>query len=308
MKYLFLNQFAFENIDTSFRDKDIIELFVSLAYLLRDVRKFDSELIFDNKLSQFCFNSNSLHYFLKLIEDKEARGILITKIQKSIPFCSDSFNDYFEDENIVLGDCVVKDTNIDILENFLACAMFLDSPIITPKKICQNSCFLDKTIIITCNKDFKILQNYFLEDRKEILNKIESSIKTNIESWQEWKDTILPNYQNIDMTDGCFKEINIYSFSSDISKSIMNFIEEIDNFIQEKIVTTINYKECFSNNTKTESDTRLKKFKRELNIYNCNKEKEIANWHTWIKKDFRLYFTFSDKNKICFVKFTKKIT
>jgi len=307
MKYLFLNQFAFENIDTSLRDKDIVELFVSLAYLLRDVRKLDSELIFDNRLSQFRFNSNSLHYFLKLIEDKEARGILITKIQKPKPFCSDSFNDYFEDEDIVLGDCVVKDTNIDILENFLACAIFLNSPVITPKKICQNRCFLDKTIIITCNKDFKILQNYFLEDREEILNKMESSIKVNIESWQEWKDTILPNYQNIDMTDGCFKEISIYSFSSDISKSIINFIEEIDDFVQEKIVTTINYKECCSN-TKTESDTRLKKFKNKLNIYNCNKEKEIANWHTWIKKDFRLYFTFSDENKICFVKFTKKLS
>jgi len=307
MKYLFLNQFAFENIDTSLRDENIVDLFVSLAYLLRDVRKFDTELIFYNRLSQFHFNSNSLHYFLKLIEDKEARGILITKIQKPIPFCSDSFNDYFEDEDIVLGDCIVKDTNIDILENFLACAIFLDSPIITPRTVCQNSCFLDKNIIITCNKDFKILQNYFLEDRKEILTKIELSIKTNIDSWQEWKDTVLPNYQNIDMTNDCFKEINIYSFSSDISKNIINFIEEINNFVQEKIVTTINYKECCSN-TKTESDTRLKKFKRELNIYNCNEKKEIANWHTWIKKDFRLYFTFSAENKICFVKFIKKLT
>ena len=104
------------------------------------------------------------------------------------------------------------------------------------------------------------------------------------------------------------KEINIYSFTSDISKSIIKFINEVDNFVQQKIVTNINYKECCSNTT-TESDTRLKSLKNKLSIYNCSNEKEIANWHTWIKKDFRLYFTFDTKNnKICFVKFTKKIT
>jgi mRNA-degrading endonuclease RelE of RelBE toxin-antitoxin system len=308
MKYLFLNQFAFENIDNSLRDEKIAELFALLAYLLRDVRKFDGELIFDNRLSQFKFNNNSILHFLKLIEDKEARGILIIKIQKPTPFCSDSFSDYFEDENIVLGDCVVKDTNIDILENFLACAMFLGSPIITPKTVCQNSCFLNDIITITCNKDSKKLKNYFLENREKILKEIEESIKMNINSWQEWKDTVLPNYQNIDITNSCFKEINTYSFNSDISKSIINFIEEIDKFTQEKIVASINYKECCSN-TKTESDTRLKTLKSKLSIYNCNDQKEIANWHTWIKKDFRLYFSLdSQNNEICFVKFTKKIT
>ncbi len=310
MKYLFLNQFAFENIDTSMQDEKIKNLFIELAYLLRDVRKFDSELIFDNKLSQFNFNGNTIHYFMKLIEDKEARAILFTKIQKAIPFCSDSFNDYFEDENIVLGDCVVKDTDIDILENFLACALFLDSPIVTPKTICQNSCFLNDSITICCrtNSYSKRLKNYFLEDREIIINEIEISLKKNIDSWQRWKETILPNYQNIDMTDNCFKEIKIYSFSSDISKSVLNFIEEINNFVQDKIVANINYKECCSN-TKPESDTRLKSLKNKLTIYNCSNKKEIANWHTWIKKDFRLYFTFDiQNNKVCFVKFTKKIT
>lgn len=308
MRYLFLNQFAFENIDTSVQDKEIIELFVGLAYLARDMRKFRSELIFDNSLSRFNFKDNTIHYFIKLIQDKDARSILITKIQKSIPFCSDSFDGYFEDEKIVLGDCVVKDTAIDILENFLACALFLDSPIITPKTICRNSCFLNDTIIISCHENSKELKNYFLEDRKKVLDEIETSLKTNIKSWHEWKDTILDKYENIKMTDNCFDEINIYSFSSDVSKSILNFIEEINNFAQGKVVTNINYKECCSN-TKTESDTRLKNLKNKLAIYNCNNEKEIANWHTWIKKDFRLYFTFdSQNNKICFVKFTKKIT
>jgi len=308
MKYLFLNQFGFENINSSLRDKDIVELFENLAYLLRDVRKFNSELIFDNRLSRFTFNNNSIHHFLKLINDKEARGILFTKIQKPTPFCSDNFDDYFEDENIVLGDCVVKDTNIDILENFLACAIFFDSPVVTPRTTCQNSSFLDDTITITCTNSTRELKNYFLEEREKILDEIEVVIKTNIDSWQKWKETILPNYQNINMTDDCFKEINIYSFSSDISKSILTFIENIDSFVKKEIVTNIKYQECCSN-TQLESDTRLRKFKNRLTIINCNNEKEIANWHTYIKKDFRLYFSLDSKNnKICFVKFSKKIT
>ncbi len=173
MKYLFLNHFAFENIDQSISNDNIVDLFVSLAYLLRDIRELDSELIFDNKLSQFHFNNKTIHFFLKLIDDKDIRSILIIKIQKPKPFCSDDFSEYFEDENIVLGNCVVDGTDIEILENFLACAMFLNSPILTPKSICTNSCFLNETISIRCDKESRELKNYFLENSQEILTDIE---------------------------------------------------------------------------------------------------------------------------------------
>lgn len=173
MKYLFLNQFSFENIDNSQTNETVVQVFLSLAYLLRDIRKFGSELIFDNKLSQFRFHDNTIHFFLKLIQDKDARGVLITKIQKPTPFCSDSFNEYFEDESIVLGNCVVKDTDINVLENFLACAIFLSCPIVTPKNICENSCFQEKTIKISCEQESRELKNYFLEDNLEIISDIE---------------------------------------------------------------------------------------------------------------------------------------
>jgi len=315
MKYLFLNQFAFENINSRCSEQHILDTIENIVFLIRDLNILNSELILDSKISEFNFRGKKLYYYFRLIldddnKDSDVVKLLLSRIQTKLPFCSDSFDGYFEDENIVLGDCIVKDTTIDILENFLACALFLDSPIVTPKTICQNSCFLDESIIIDCrsNSSFKELKNYSLEDREIILNEIEISLKENINSWQEWKNTILPNYQNIDMTEYCFKEIQIYSFSSDISKSILNFIEKINKFVQDKTVTNINYKECYSN-TKPESDGRLKSLKNKLAIYNCNYEKEIANWHTWIKKDFRLYFTFDvENNKICFVKFTKKIT
>jgi len=170
LKYLFLNHFAFENIDNSKQDEEILKIFNSLSYLLKNLKKFNHELIFDNKLSLFNFNSKSIHYYIKLMDDKDARVLLITKIQKPTPFCSDSFDKYYEDENIVLGDCVIDKTNISILENFLACAIFLKSPILTIKSICQSNYFLDNTIRIKCNDFTVTLDNFFLEDIEHLKN------------------------------------------------------------------------------------------------------------------------------------------
>jgi len=166
MKYLFLNHYAFENINSSVSKQDIIEIFTNLATLSKDINEFDSQLIFDNKLASFID-------YIKLIEDRAIRIFLMAKIRNPKPFCSDSFDEYSEDENIVLGNCIVDGTDIDILENFLACAMFLDSPIVTPKSICINECFLDDIIYIKCDDTSRELKNYFLEDRINILKDIE---------------------------------------------------------------------------------------------------------------------------------------
>jgi len=166
MKYLFLNHFAFENMDTSINQRDIIKIFTSLAQLAKSINELNSTLIFDNKLSSFI-------KYIKLIEDRVIRIFLMSKIRKPKPFCSDSFDEYFEDENIVLGNCMVENTDISILENFLACAMFLNSPIITPKSICKNSHFLNETINIKCDKELVALKNYFLENTESILKDIE---------------------------------------------------------------------------------------------------------------------------------------
>ena len=97
------------------------------------------------------------------------------------------FDEYFEDENIVLGNCVVDGTDIDILENFLACAIFLNSPIVTPRSICRNSCFLNDTIHIRCDNKLVELKNYFLEknevsDDKNFNQKIIEDIKIYIDN------------------------------------------------------------------------------------------------------------------------------
>lgn len=171
MKYLFLNHFAFENIDNSTYQQDIIEIFTNVSTLSKKINMFNSQLIFDNKLASFI-------NYIKLIEDRAIRIFLMTKIRNPKPFCSDSFDEYFEDKNIVLGNCIVEGATIDILENFLACAMFLDSPIITPKSICKNRYFLDKTIYIKCDNGSKELKNYFLENTKEILDDLEIYIES----------------------------------------------------------------------------------------------------------------------------------
>lgn len=308
MKYLFLNHFAFENIDNSKQDEEIVNVFNNIAYLLKELQSLNYTLIFDNKFSQFIFNSQSIHYYLKLVEDKDARSLLFIKIQKPTPFCSDSFDGYYEDENIVLGNCIVKNTDIQILENFLACAFFLNSSILTPKTICTENYFLNSKIEIQCEKNIKELENLFLEDKELILQSIKNNIKTNTDNWDDWINKVLPNYENINISEDCLKEIRIYSFTSIIPISILTFIAEINNFIKGKTVTNINYKECCSN-TKPETSNALDKLKNKLTINNCNDTKEIASWHTYIKKDFRLYFTLDEvANKICFVKFTKKIT
>ena len=307
MKYIFLNHFAFENIDNSKTEKDIIEVFNNIAYLLRDIRVLDYELIFDNKLSRWNFKSKAIHYYLRLL-DRDIFNLLVVKIQKPTPFCSDTYDGYFEDGDIVLGNCIVDNTEIEILENFLACALFLDSSIVTPKTICSLNCFLNEIIIIKCDAKKRKLKNYFLKNRDFILDQLIKEIKKNTENWDDWKMNVLPLFENIEISDNCFNEINNYSFSSGITKNILRFIENINKFVKGKSVSNLNYVRCCSN-TNTESDTRLRKYKQQLTIYNCNKNKETANWHTWIKKDFRLYFVLDEENnKICFVKFTKKIT
>ena len=206
MKYLFLNHFAFEDIDNSINKIDIIRIFSDLAYLSKDINNLNSELIFDNKLSLFIND-------IQLIEDRAIRIFLMAKIRNPKPFCSDSFDEYFEEENIVLGNCVVENTDIGILENFLACAMFLNSPIITPKSICKNSYFLHETINIKCDKESVALKNYFLENTESILKDIEIYLDSlNVEPLEyclrKFKDSNL-NFELLEDTYG----FNILSIS-----------------------------------------------------------------------------------------------
>jgi hypothetical protein len=307
LKYVFLNQFVFEDIDTCCSENDILDVFNKIAYLLKDLRRKGCELIFDEELSLFVFNGKNIQHYFKLL-DKDIRIVLTGKIQKSLPFCSNTFDEYELSENIVLGDCVVENTNISILENFLACAIHLDSFVITPKAICNDEHFLNNDINILCKDYKKNIKNFDLENKNNIVSYVESNIKSSVASWIDWKKLVLPIYSHIGVTDNCFAEIKVHSIESPIGKNIIYFIERINNFVNDKILTNLNYEECCSNTT-VESKGRLRKFKQKLSVYNCDNGKEVASWHTRINNDFRLYFT-CDKinNKICLVKFTKKIS
>jgi len=200
LRYIFLNNFVFENIDLVHSEKDIIDVFNKIAYLLKDLRELNCELIFDEKLALFEFNGKNIQYYFKLL-DKEIMLLLISKIQKSLPFCSNTFDGYESTEDIVLGDCVVENTEISILENFLACAIYLDSLIITPKTICNDDSFLNDDINIVCKENKINIRNFFLEDKSNIISHIENNIKLSVTSWTDWKEQSLTIYKNIDITE-----------------------------------------------------------------------------------------------------------
>lgn len=307
MRYLFLNSFAFENPKSGLLETDILSVFNNLGVLLKDLRQLNSELIFHDTLSAFTYNGQDIRYYLKQL-NRDLMILLLAKMGNSIPFCSNSYDEYQSNENIVFGDCKVKDTDIDVLENYLACAMYLNAPVVTTKTLCDKAHFINDKIDIVCEDERTSLQNYFLEDIDAIKSKVEQNIKSSASSWTEWRENSLPLYQNISITDDCFDEISSHSYKSKYAKGIFNFIEKINSFVESKKVNNINFDECCSHTTE-ESDTRLKQFKGQLAVKNCKGQKEVASWHTRINNDFRLYFTLDiENNKICLVKLTKKIS
>ncbi len=307
MKYLFLNQFSFENPKKGLSEDDILSVFTNLGLLLKNLKQINSELIFYDNISLFEYNQQKLIFFLQKL-DRDMKILLLTKIQKTTPFCSNSYLEYEDEENIVFGNCKTKDSGKEILENFLACAMYLNSPIITPKTFCDNLEFHKHTIEIECENETQTIKNYYLEDIDTIINDCKIDIKNSVDNWGKWKKDSLPLLENISITEDFFQDVSSYSFSSIYAKSIIDFAEKINSFIEGKKVNNINYDDCCSHTTQ-ESETRLKQFKGQLSIKNCQGKKEVANWHTRITQDFRLYFTLDiENNKICFVKFTKKIS
>lgn len=307
MKYLFLNQFSFENPKSGLSENDVLSVFINLGNLIKKLKVLDVDLIFSRVLASFKYQDKNIHDYFKQLE-KDLMILLLVKIQKPTPFCSNSYLEYEDEESIVFGNCKTKDSGREILENFLACAMYLNSPIITPKTFCDNLEFQKETIEIECENETQTIKNYYLEDIDTIINDCKIDIKNSVDNWERWKKDSLSLLENISITEEFFQDVSSYSFSSIYAKSIIDFAEKINSFIEGKKVNNINYDECCSHTTQ-ESETRLKQFKGQLSIKNCQGKKEVANWHTRINQDFRLYFTLDiENNKICFVKFTKKIS
>ena len=279
----------------------------SLGLLIGKLSILKSELIFDEKISSFKYADKDIGYYLRLL-DKDLMILLVSKIQKSLPFCSNNYDEYQYEENIILGECKVKDTDIEIIENFLTCAMYLDAPVVTPKTFCSQEEFLKDKIELICNTATTFLDNFFIEESENIIKKIEENIKLNGISWDNWRERILPLYENVSVSDECFDDMSIYSFTSKYKNEIIDFEEKINLFLKDQNVNNINFEECCSHTTK-ESGTRLKKFKNQLLVKNCTEKQELATWHTRINQDFRLYFTCDiESNKICLVKLTKKLS
>ena len=305
MKYIYLNQFCLENLKFGLTEENIVNFFENLAYLLKKLREIETEIIFDSKISEFKYNNNNLYYFFnKLTID--IKRLLLSKIDKNKPFCSNEFYEYEDDENIVLGNCKVKNSDIEVLDNFLACALYHNAPILSTK-LCNIEDLTKEYIFIECENNSHKLANFCIENKNEIVDSLNKNYQNEINNWQEWKKSINTLYKFVNITDECLEELCKYSFNSLYGEIVRNFMKNIDSYIKKNKSIQLDFSKCCSK-TKIESDTRLIKLKRELSIVNCNGNKEIANWHTWINKDFRLYFTIDkENNKICFVKFCKKI-
>ncbi len=191
MKYLFLNSFSFEKPKNRLLESDILNVLQNLGILLKNIQKFNSELIFHDALSVFTYNGLNIRYYLQKL-DRDLMILLLSKIQKQTPFCSNIYDEYQNEEDIVMGNCKVKNTQIDVLENFLSCAIYLNAPIITSRILCDNKELSNKEIEIQCDNETYLLNNYFLEDADVIINNIEENIKLTSTNWEEWRKESLP--------------------------------------------------------------------------------------------------------------------
>lgn len=82
MKYLFLNQFSFENPKSGLRKIDILSVFTNLGNLIKKLKVLNTDLIFPRLLASFKYHEKSIHKYLKEL-DRDMKNIFINKNPKN---------------------------------------------------------------------------------------------------------------------------------------------------------------------------------------------------------------------------------
>lgn len=306
--YYFLNSFSFEKHKDTLTYIEIIDTLEKLALLIKEFNSNKLELIIHSTLSNEKLNDKELKSYIPKLE-KNSRIILLTKLMKSKPFCSNTYDEYQENETIVLGNCKEKETEKQVICTFLACAMFLKAPIITPELLCCNSAFLKDTIEIVCEEgNTENLKNYLLSNYKEIFNDYMKNQKENIISWDsyfEYTDKVL---DKVKITKECKENFKVYSFDSQQGKCIQNEIQRFETFLLErkdKVIPRLNFKEL-DKNINEESQKKQKIRKSQLTTKDINGNSMVMSWHSRVNDDFRQYFYFDD-DLVYFTMYCKKI-
>lgn len=303
--YYFLNSFSFEKHKNNLTYDEIIDTLEKLALLIYEFNLNNLELIIHSTLANEKLNDQELKSYIPKLK-KDFQVFLLAKLMKSKPFCSNTYDDYEGNETIVLGNCKEKETQKEVICTFLACAMFLRAPIITPEKLCCNSSFLTDSINIVCNNHSEELKNYYLSNYKQIIIDFKQNEFTNINDWDTYFNYININFNYIEILENCINDIKVYTFESLQGRSIREDIEKFEQFIDENggNPSYVNYK-LLGKHVNPESDNRLKSKKYKLTKTDKNGNDILMSWHTRIGS-FRLYFYF-DSSKIYFNFFTTKI-
>lgn len=303
----FINHFSFENHKKSITDEEIKDTLNDLVSLLNIFKKNNFNLIFNYMFSKTQINGQELKkHVLKL--DQKNRVFLLKSLDTGKPFCANLFDDYQDDE-FIMSNCKEKTEKIDILETFLACAMYFKAPIVTADKFCSKVQFFKDDIEIECNEGkIQNLKNYKLSEYEKMIDEFNKERFLNIDSWNEYFEYIDQSFKRITLTSECKENFRKYSFDSPQGKLIKNEIERFEKFINEKYetsITNINYKDL-DKNINEESSTKKSKKKAQLTSKDINGKSMVMSWHARVNDDFRLYFYFVDE-KVCFTMFCPKI-
>lgn len=306
--YYFLNSFSFEKHKNNLTYDEIIDTLEKLALLIYEFDLNGLELIIHSTLSNEKLNDQELKSYIPKL-DKNSRILLFTKLMKSKPFCSNTYENYQEDETILLGNCKEKETQKEVICTFLACAMFLRAPIITPETLCCNSSFLSDNIKIVCeNGHTENLKNYLLSNYKQIFSDYVQNQKENVNNWNTYFEYTDKVFKKVKITNECKENFKVYSFDSQQGKCIQNEIKRFEIFLLErkdKVIPSLNFKEL-DQNINEESGTKQIKKKSQLTSKDIKGNSMVMSWHSRVNGDFRQYFYFDD-NLVYFTMYCKKI-
>jgi mRNA-degrading endonuclease RelE of RelBE toxin-antitoxin system len=304
--YCFLNHFSFEYHRQDISDTEVTDTLKEIVKLIIELNKNDTELILNSMFSNITVNGKELKQHVLSLDQKSKIFLLATLKNSSKPFCSDLYDEYGDNET-VMSDCKEKIDNIDILETFLACAMYLKAPIVTPDKLCSKSQFLNSTIDIICNKGHsEQLDNYFLSKKHSLITNLQTQIIQNISDWDTYINHVNTNLVKVEILSECIKDFKVYSFNSIQGRNIREDIEKINQFIIDNggNPSHVHYKQL-GKHINEETDDKLVKRKSKLTRKDKNGISKIMSWHTRVG-DYRLYFYFT-KEIVYFTLFCAKI-
>lgn len=312
--YMFVNHFTFEYPKKDISDTDILEAINQLGNLFIELKELNVDLIIHSKLSQAILNKKHIREYITILKDRNVQDAFNQLLNKTRPICSDLDTPYERDEAI-LNNCVEEKEKIDILETFLACAMYYNNPILTINNICSKSQFLEDTIKITCDDNQFELNNYKLIPYRNVIEQIKEYQKIKlldqhnaIVNWNDYQIFVNKNFDYCKITDHCLECLSKkFSYSNSYSIQLRNKIQRMNTLIQQNNgqISTIDFKSLGLGTP--ESDTRFKELKEShKGIKDYNNNSINLNWHDYIQKDFRIYFE-KDTEYVSFVHFEKKI-